>query len=147
MCGLNGEVVTGPDKTPRPDPSNAEFREWWSDVVAAALKRGPVDGVMIGHFGVIGTTSPADIKTDPDTIAITAAKVKFVSLKGWPDFTFIDSETMRMTSEEKFRFARERITFPLACCEPRLLVANGPTHPDVTNQHESRWRPLPNHLD
>jgi hypothetical protein len=178
-----GEIVTGPGNTPRPDPSNAEFREWWSDVVAAAMRDGPldgvfvdalpqsfsaaiteqvgpekqqaviaglremlamtkrkigpqrillangtrgtnfreildwegIDGVMIEHFGVIGTTSPADIKADLDTMAIAATKGKFVSLKGWPEFTFIDREAMRMPYEEKLKLARERITFPLAC--------------------------------
>ncbi len=42
-----GDIVKHTSSTPRPDPSNAEFREWWSDVVAAELKRGPIDGVFV----------------------------------------------------------------------------------------------------
>ena len=30
-----------------PDPSNAEFREWWSEVVAAAHRDAPLDGVFV----------------------------------------------------------------------------------------------------
>ena len=42
-----GEIVKHGSGTPRPDPSNAEFREWWSGVVAAELKRAPIDGVFV----------------------------------------------------------------------------------------------------
>lgn len=179
----DGKVVMKTATVSRPDPSNPEFREWWSDVVAAAMQRGPldgvfvdalpqaispalaeqvgpakaqavvdglremlamtkqkigpnrivlangtrstnfreildwegIDGVMIEHFDAIGTTAAADIKADLDTIALAAAKGKFVSIKGWPGFTFIDKEAMRMPHAEKLRLARERITFPLAC--------------------------------
>ncbi len=41
-----GEVVTHPSGTPRPDPSNADFREWWSEVVAAAHREAPLDGLF-----------------------------------------------------------------------------------------------------
>jgi dienelactone hydrolase len=41
-----GETVTHPSGTPRPDPSNAEFREWWSEVVARAHREAPLDGVF-----------------------------------------------------------------------------------------------------
>ena len=42
-----GEIVTHPSGTPRPDPSNAEFREWWSEVVAQANRTAPLGGVFI----------------------------------------------------------------------------------------------------
>jgi dienelactone hydrolase len=42
-----GEIVTHPSGTPRPDPSNAEFREWWSDVVAHANRTAPLGGVFV----------------------------------------------------------------------------------------------------
>ncbi len=41
-----GEIVTHGSGTPRPDPSNAEFREWWSEVVASAHRTAPLDGVF-----------------------------------------------------------------------------------------------------
>jgi hypothetical protein len=45
-----------------------------------------IDGVMIEHFGGFKTDSPNDIKTDLDSVALAAAKGKFVVLKGWPGF-------------------------------------------------------------
>jgi hypothetical protein len=45
-----GKVVTHPSGTPRPDPSNAAFREWWSGVVAAEMRRGPLDGLFADAF-------------------------------------------------------------------------------------------------
>ena len=186
----SGEVVTHPSGTPRPDPSNAEFREWWSEVVAKANRTAPLggvfvdalpqaltpalakqvgdakartivaglremlaltkrklgpdrlvlvngvrttdfreildweglDGVMIEHFGAFKTDSPTDIKTDLDSIALAAAKGKFVVIKGWPGFNFTEREMMQRPYDELLRLSRERITFPLAC----FLVAAQP---------------------
>jgi dienelactone hydrolase len=42
-----GEIITHPSGTPRPDPSNADFREWWSDVVAHANRTAPLGGVFV----------------------------------------------------------------------------------------------------
>jgi hypothetical protein len=42
-----GEIVTHPSGTPRPDPSNADFREWWSEVVATANRSAPLGGVFV----------------------------------------------------------------------------------------------------
>ena len=185
-----GEVVTHPSGTPRPDPSNAEFREWWSEVVAKANRSAPlggvfidalpqaltpalakqvgaekaravvaglremmaltkrklgpdrlvlanglrttdfreildwegIDGVMIEHFGGFKTDSPTDIKTDLDSIALAAAKGKFVVIKGWPGFNWLDKEMMQRPYPELLKLARERLTFPLAC----FLVAAQP---------------------
>ena len=183
LRSASGEVVTHPSGTPRPDPSNAEFREWWSEVVAAEMRRGPldglfadalpqaltpalartvgdakaravgaglremlkltkrklgagklilanglrtsdfreildwegIDGVMIEHFGGFKTDAPADIKADLDSIALAAAKGKFVVIKGWPGFNWLDREMMKQPYAELLRLARERIAFPLAC--------------------------------
>lgn len=41
-----GEVVRHPSGTPRPDPSQADFREWWSEIVAAAHRETPLDGLF-----------------------------------------------------------------------------------------------------
>jgi hypothetical protein len=41
-----GEIVRHPSGTPRPDPSQAAFREWWADVVAGAHRDAPLDGLF-----------------------------------------------------------------------------------------------------
>lgn len=185
-----GEIITHPSGTPRPDPSNAEFREWWSDVVVTANRAAPlgglfadalpqaltpalarqvgeekaraivaglremlaltkrklgpgrlvlanglrttdfrelldwegIDGVMIEHFGAFKTDAPADLKADLDSLALAAAKGKFVVIKGWPGFNWIDTAMMKRPHAELLQLARERITFPLAC----FLVAAQP---------------------
>ena len=190
LRNIRGEVVTHTSGTPRPDPSNAEFREWWSEVVAKANRSAPlggvfidalpqalspglarqlgaekaravvaglremialtkrklgpeslvvanglrttdfreildwegIDGVMIEHFGDFNTGAPADIKADLDSIALAAAKGKFVVLKGWPGFNWLDKEMMKRPHADLLKLARERITFPLAC----FLVAAQP---------------------
>ena len=43
----DGEVVKHGSGTPRPDPSIAEFREWWSEVVAKANRSAPLRGVFV----------------------------------------------------------------------------------------------------
>lgn len=185
-----GEVVKHPGGTPRPDPSNADFREWWSEAVAKANRSAPlggvfidalpqaltptlakqvgdekaraivaglremmaltkrklgpdrvvlvngirttefreildwegIDGVMIEHFGAFKTDSPAAIKADLDSLALAAAKGKFVVIKGWPGFNFTEREMMQRPYAELLELSRERITFPLAC----FLVAAQP---------------------
>jgi len=47
LRGADGCVVQHPSGTPRPDPSNAEFREWWADVVAKVHEEAPLDGVFV----------------------------------------------------------------------------------------------------
>ncbi len=47
LRALDGQVVTHPSGTPRPDPSNVEFRAWWSEVVTAAHRAAPLDGVFV----------------------------------------------------------------------------------------------------
>ncbi|MFZ9746547.1 MAG: putative glycoside hydrolase, partial [Opitutaceae bacterium] len=185
-----GEIVRHPSGTPRPDPSQAAFREWWSDVVAAAHRDAPlggvvidalpqalapglarqvgaakarevvtglremialtrrklgperlilvnglrttdfrelldwaeIDGLMIEHFGSFKTDDAAAMKADLDSFALAAAKGKFIVLKGWPGFTWLDAEQMRHPRAELLARARERITFPLAC----FLIAAQP---------------------
>ncbi|NBQ57215.1 MAG: hypothetical protein EBU32_02250 [Opitutaceae bacterium] len=190
LRSASGEIIKHPSGTPRPDPSNADFREWWSDVVANANRSAPlggvfidalpqaltpalakqvgeekardivaglreminltkrklgpdrfvvanglrttdfreildwegIDGVMIEHFGAFKTDSPTDIKTDLDSIALAAAKGKFVVIKGWPGFNWLDKEMMQRPYAELLRLARESLTFPLAC----FLIAAQP---------------------
>lgn len=81
-----------------------------------------IDGVMIEHFAAFNSASPEDILADMETMAIAAEKGKFVVLKGWPGFTWLDSAMMKRPHEELLELARRNITFPLAC----FLVAARP---------------------
>ena len=46
LLDTKGNVVTHPKMNlSRPDPSNPEFREWWSDIVAKACREAPIDGL------------------------------------------------------------------------------------------------------
>lgn len=74
-----------------------------------------IDGVMIEHFGVLKTAEPEAMKADLDSIALPAAKRKFVVLKGWPEFMWLEKDMMKRPYAELLEMARERITFPLAC--------------------------------
>ena len=189
----NGKIVKHNSGTPRPDPSNPEFREWWSEVVAKANRSAPlggvfidaipqalspalvaqvgdvkarevvaglremiaftkrklgpesivlanglwttdfreildwdgIDGVMIEHFGAFNTAQPQDMKADLDSIELAAAKGKFVVIKGWPGFTWLDKDMMKRPHAELSALARERITFPLACF---LIGAHSDSH-------------------
>jgi Hypothetical glycosyl hydrolase family 15 len=189
----NGDIVKHTSGTPRPDPSNAEFREWWSEVVAKANRAAPlggvfidalpqalspalaaqvgdvkarevvaglremialtkrklgperivlanglrttdfreildwegINGVMIEHFGAFKTAQPEAMKADLDSIALAAAKGKFVIIKGWPGFTWLDQDMMRRPHVELLAMARERLTFPLACF---LIGAHSSSH-------------------
>lgn len=179
----SGEIVRHGAGTPRPDPSNPEFRRWWSDVVVEANREAPlsgvfidaipqalspslakqvgetkaneivdglrkmivmtkrqlgqdrivlvnglratsfreildwegIDGVMIEHFSAFHSTSPEDMKADLESVSLAASKGKFVVLKGWPGFNWLDREMMQTPRSELLQLARQRITFPLAC--------------------------------
>jgi len=183
LRSVQGDIVKHPSGTPRPDPSHPEFREWWSEVVAQAVKNGHldglfadalpqsrspaltrllgpekqsavvdglrqmlelakrkmgparivlangiragqhldfldwagIDGVMIEHFDAFESKAPEQLKADLDSMTLAAAKGKFVALKGWPGFAWMDPEVKDAPRQEKLRLARERITFPLAC--------------------------------
>ena len=183
LKSADGRVVTHPSGTPRPDPSQAEFRVWWSAVVAQAVTnanldgvfadalpqaRSPamtrmvgkekqqalvdglrqmleltkrklgdrkivlangiragqhldfldwegIDGVMVEHFDAFESKAPEQLKADIDSMTFAAKKGKFVVLKGWPGFSWLDPGAKDKPREEQLRLARERITFPLAC--------------------------------
>jgi hypothetical protein len=185
-----GEIVTHPSGTPRPDLSLPAMREWWVDTVARAMREAPldgvfvdalpqlfapdlerqlgqeqaqavrqgaelminltkarlgperlvlangtrgerfreilhwagIDGVMIEHFGVRQAASSAEMRADLETFALAEAQGKFVALKGWPGFMWIDQDMMRLPEQQLLQLARERINFPLAC----FLVAATP---------------------
>ncbi|RMF93448.1 MAG: hypothetical protein D6741_13645 [Planctomycetota bacterium] len=74
-----------------------------------------IDGVMIEHFAEFSSDTPEAILADMETLSIAAEKGKFVVLKGWPGFTWLDTDMMKRPYAELATLARERITFPLAC--------------------------------
>jgi hypothetical protein len=212
LRGADGQIAKHPSGTPRPDPSHAEFREWWSETVAQAVKSGNldgvfadalpqsrspalakrlgsekqqsvvdglrqmlaltkrklgndkivlangiragqhldflewegIDGVMIEHFDAYHSKAPEDLKADLDSMALAAAKGKFVVLKGWPALTAAESQVKGRSRAEQLRLARERITFPLAC----FLIGAQPAWKGLTATrdfaHASVWIDLAN---
>ena len=65
-----------------------------------------IDGVMIEHFDAFGSTAPADLKADLDSMTLAASKGKFVVLKGWPGFSWMDQEPKGRSHAENLRLAR-----------------------------------------
>ncbi len=84
-----------------------------------------IDGVMIEHFAAFNTDSPEDIKADLDSIVLAESKGKFVVLKGWPGFNWLDREMMKRPHRDLLELSRKRITFPLACF---LIAAQNGSH-------------------
>jgi hypothetical protein len=74
-----------------------------------------ITGVMIEHFGHFWSRSTGDMKADLDSLALAEAKGKFVVLKGWPGFSWLDTDMMKRPHDELLKPARENIVFPLAC--------------------------------
>lgn len=81
-----------------------------------------ITGVMIEHFGHFSSGSKEDMKADLDSLGLAEAKGKFVVLKGWPGFGWLDVEKMKRPHDELLKQARENIVFPLTC----FLVAARP---------------------
>jgi sugar/nucleoside kinase (ribokinase family) len=73
-----------------------------------------VDGVMIEHFAAFNSEQPAAIRADLETIALAAAKGKFVVLKGWPGFNWIDTEMMKRPNDELLKLALLALLTPQA---------------------------------
>jgi hypothetical protein len=74
-----------------------------------------ITGVMIEHFGHFWSRSTEDMKADLDSLALAEAKGKFAVLKGWPGFSWLDTDMMKRLHDELLKQARESIVFPLAC--------------------------------
>ena len=70
---------------------------------------------MIEHFGHFTSGSKEDMKADLESLALADAKGKFVVLKGWPGFSWLDTDMMKRPHNELLKRARENIVFPLAC--------------------------------
>ena len=74
-----------------------------------------ITGVMIEHFGHFTSGSKEDMKADLESLALAEAKDKFVVLKGWPSFNWLDADKMKQPHDALLKKARENIVFPLAC--------------------------------
>lgn len=74
-----------------------------------------ITGVMIEHFDHFRSSSQEDMKADLDSLTQAEAKGKFVVLKGWPGFSWLDRDMMKRPHNELLMLARENVTFPLAC--------------------------------
>jgi len=74
-----------------------------------------ITGVMIEHFGILESGDKETIKTDLESLALAGSKGKFVILKGWPEFNWLDAEKMKRPYHELLGQARKNISFPLAC--------------------------------
>lgn len=74
-----------------------------------------ITGVMIEHFGSFKSDTKEAMKADLESLALAEAKGKFVVLKGWPGFDFLDANLLKQPHEELLKRARKNIVFPLAC--------------------------------
>jgi hypothetical protein len=80
-----------------------------------------IDGVMIEHFDAFHSRDGAVLFEDLKSFEIARKKGKFVILKGWPGFTWLDPIAKERPETELLELARNEITFPLACY---LVAAN-----------------------
>jgi hypothetical protein len=81
------------------------------------------DGAMIESFDHPKSgDSKEDLAAFFEATHAAARDGKVVVLKGWPGFTFRESDMMQKPHDEQARLAKERITFPLTC----FLVAAEP---------------------
>ena len=71
-----------------------------------------IDGMMIEHFDAYHSKAPEDLKADLDSMALAAAKGKFVVLKGWPALTAAESQVKGRSRAEQLRLAASGSLFP-----------------------------------
>ncbi len=74
-----------------------------------------ITGVMIEHFGILRSGDKETMKSDIESLTLAGSKGKFVVLKGWPDFNWLDADMMKRPYDELLEQARRNILFPLAC--------------------------------
>lgn len=72
------------------------------------------DAAMIEHFGALQGASKEVMANDMEAIREAGRLGKAVIVKGWPGFTWLDTEMMKKPYTELEQLSRERITFPLA---------------------------------
>jgi hypothetical protein len=73
------------------------------------------DGSKIEHFGYFGSTTREDMAADMKSVVDYGKAGKVIVFKAWPDFAWSDDSAGALTYAQKEQYARERITFPLAC--------------------------------
>ena len=75
----------------------------------------PTSGAMIEHFGQLSGTGKEKMAADMEAMQRAARSGKIVCLKGWPGFTWQDTDLMKKPHTALAKLAREHLTFPLAC--------------------------------
>lgn len=75
------------------------------------------DGAKIEHFDQLGSATKEDILLYWQMSERAAAEGKIVLYKAWPDHgaNFTNADFMKQSPAELEAFAREKMTFPLAC--------------------------------
>lgn len=79
------------------------------------------DGLMVEHFGKFASAETAQIEADLDLMIQAASQGKVVALKGFPDFTWLEKDTMKLPHDELINRSKRHIDFPLAA----FLVSAG----------------------
>ena len=72
-------------------------------------------GAMIEHFGFLASDTPADMAGDIDLARDCARKGKITIFKGWPSFSWLETDTMKQPHDVLHARSARDITFPLAC--------------------------------
>lgn len=73
------------------------------------------DCAMMEHFGHFSSASKEAMLSDIQAMDRVTKKGKMVAFKAWPEFSWLDKETLKKPEKEKFAIAEKNITFPLAC--------------------------------
>lgn len=75
-----GSVVFKTENVARPDPSNPEFREWWSQVIADQMKDGWIDGVFVDALPQVLHERLASQLGDAKALAVVAGVRDMIAL-------------------------------------------------------------------
>lgn len=78
-------------------------------------------GAMVEHFGFLGSADKEHIARDIALIQVSDARGEVVVVKGWPTFSWLDTEVMKQPEDTLYRRAIAEIEFPLAA----FLMAAG----------------------
>lgn len=101
------------------------------------------DGVITEHFAAFNSATPDMMALDIERMQTAAASGAIMIFKGWPGFTWLDSEMMERSNAELAALATDAITFPLAAF---LIVAEEHSYFNYTWGYQSQhgaldWHP------
>lgn len=72
-------------------------------------------GAIVEHFPGFENPAKENIARDFELITEAGKKGKIVIVKGWPQFSWLDSAIMKKPQQEIEALARQQLLFPLAC--------------------------------